>query len=64
MAIENETKTEKLTLTVLDTAKMLGISRMSAYQGVERNEIPHIRVGKRILIPREALRKMLEASKG
>jgi excisionase family DNA binding protein len=60
MAIENEPKTEKLTLTVNATAKMLGISRMSAYQGVKRNEIPHIRVGGRILIPREALKRLLE----
>ena len=50
---------EKLTLTVQETAEMLGISRNSAYQGVMTGEIPHIKVGKRILIPRLALERML-----
>ena len=50
---------EKLTLTVNQTARLLGLSRNSAYQGVLTGEIPHIRVGKRILIPCHALERML-----
>ena len=54
---------EKLTLTVSETAQMLGLSRNSTYQGVLTGEIPHLKVGKRILIPRAALEKLLaEAS--
>jgi len=49
----------KLVMTVEEAAKILGISRPSAYQGVVRGEIPSIRVGKRILIPRAALEKLL-----
>lgn len=52
-------ESEKLTLTVEEAAEVLGISRPSAYQGVERGEIPHIRVGKRILVPRSALERLL-----
>jgi|TARA_Y100000310_G_scaffold331767_1_gene405954 excisionase family DNA binding protein len=55
---------EKLTLTVKETAQLLGLSRNSAYQGVLTGEIPHIKVGKRILIPRLALERILaEAGK-
>lgn len=53
---------EKLTLTVQDTAQMLGLSRNSVYQGVLTGEIPHVKVGKRILIPRAALERMLESA--
>lgn len=50
---------ERIVYTVDEAAKLLGISRPSAFQGVERGEIPHIRVGKRILIPKAALDKLL-----
>jgi len=53
---------ERATLTVGEAAKILGISRNSAYQGILTGEIPHIRVGKRILIPRRALEAMLESA--
>lgn len=55
---------ERLTLTVSETANLLGLSRNAAYQGVSTGEIPCVKVGKRILIPRLALEKMLaEAGK-
>jgi excisionase family DNA binding protein len=50
---------EKVVLTVDETADYLGISRPQAYLGVHNGDIPSIRVGKRILIPRAALDKML-----
>ena len=50
---------ERLVLTVSETAKLLGLSRNSTYQGVLTGEIPCVKVGKRILIPRLALEKML-----
>ena len=53
---------ERLTLTVREASKLLGLSRNSAYQGVLTGEIPHIKVGKRILIPRRALEVMLESA--
>jgi excisionase family DNA binding protein len=54
--------TDKLVLTVSEVAQMLGLSRNSAYQGVMKGEIPSVRVGKRILVPRIALEKMLESA--
>jgi len=50
---------ERLTLSVEETAKLLGISRNSCYEAVRQGQIPHIRFGKRILVPRKALLKML-----
>ena len=50
----------RLCVTVPEAAAMLGISRNFAYQLVREGKLPSIRLGKRILIPRVALEKMLE----
>lgn len=42
---------DRLTLTVEETAAVLGISRAHAYESVRRGEIPHVRMGRRILVP-------------
>jgi excisionase family DNA binding protein len=46
-------------MTVEDAAAALGIMRAFTYEAVTRNEIPHIRIGRRILVPRTALKRML-----
>ncbi len=56
------TDNERLTVTVEQASRLLGISRASGYQGVLSGEIPHIRVGKRILVPRGALERMLNGA--
>lgn len=53
---------EMLTLTVREAAKALGLSRNSAYAGIARGDIPSLKVGKRILVPREALERLLEGA--
>ena len=55
---------ERLTVTVEEAAQTLGISRALAYEAVRRGEIPHIRIGKRILVPRTALDRLLAAAGG
>ena len=55
-------KTQKLTLTVDEAAKALGLSRNSCYQAVDTGAIPSIRIGKRILIPRFALERLLSGA--
>ena len=49
----------RLTMTVSEAARLLGISRAFAYEAVARDEIPHIRIGHRILIPTVKLYAML-----
>ena len=51
---------ERLTLSVKEAAKLLGLSRGLTYEAVGRGEIPSIRIGHRILIPRAALHRMLK----
>ena len=41
---------KKITGTVDEAAKVLKVSRNSAYEGVKTGDIPSMRVGKRILI--------------
>ncbi len=50
---------EKQTVTVREAGEILGIGRNSAYAAVERGEIPVIRVGKRLVVPRAALERLL-----
>ena len=56
-------KDKSLTLTVTECARLLGIGRNSAYEAVRKGEIPIIRIGKRILVPRTAFEKMLDEAK-
>ena len=50
---------ERLTLTVEEAAATLGISRAFAYEAVRRGEIPSIRIGRRVLVPRVALDRLV-----
>jgi excisionase family DNA binding protein len=55
--------TERLTITIPELARLLGISRGAAYAAAADKTIPTIRVGRRLLVPRVALDRMLtEAS--
>jgi len=53
---------DRLTMTVEEAAAALGISRALAYEAVQHGDIPCIRIGRRILVPRSRLMKMLDAS--
>lgn len=50
---------EKLTMTVEETGKVLGVSRPVAYELTKREGFPTVRVGRRILVSREGLRQWL-----
>lgn len=52
----------RLTWTVEEAAVALGVSRAFAYDAVRRGEIPAIKIGRRILVPRSALNHLLENS--
>lgn len=53
---------ERLVLTVEEAATLLGISRAFAYEAVNRGEIPSIRIGRRVLVPKVALERMVGAA--
>lgn len=50
-----------LTLSVLEVATVLGISRAGAYQLVHSVSFPKVKIGKRILVPRDKLTAWLDA---
>jgi excisionase family DNA binding protein len=47
------------TLTIDEAAQQLGISRNTAYECAKTGQLPVIRLGKRLLVPRTALQRML-----
>jgi len=48
-----------LTVSVEEAGEILGCSRNTAYEAVRRGEIPVIRIGKRLLVPKAALERLL-----
>jgi excisionase family DNA binding protein len=50
---------DKLTYEITEAAQLLGVGRNQAYEAAHRGELPVIRIGKRYLIPKAALDRML-----
>ena len=55
-----EATEERLTYTLTEAARRLGISRALAYEAAHRGELPVCRIGRRLLVPRAALARLLE----
>ena len=51
-------------LTVVQTAAFLGVSRGLAYEAARTGEIPALRIGRRIVVPRDALLARLAGAGG
>lgn len=52
--------TEKLTLSVEEAGKMLGVSRQIAYQLSRRADFPTLHIGRRVLVPRKQLEAWMD----
>jgi len=50
---------EKLVYNVAEVAKLLGLGKTSAWEAIWRGDIPHLKIGRRVLIPRKALERFL-----
>jgi excisionase family DNA binding protein len=50
---------ERATYTIQEAADILGLSRASAYRAAKRGQIPTLRIGRRILVGRQALINVL-----
>ncbi|HUQ38062.1 MAG TPA: helix-turn-helix domain-containing protein [Aestuariivirga sp.] len=55
-------KIERETVTVEEASKALGIGRNTAYEAVKSGEIPSIKIGKRRLISKAALMRLLDGT--
>jgi excisionase family DNA binding protein len=54
--------TQRLTVSVEEAGRLLGISRGAAYARAGDGSLPTIRLGKRLLVPKSALDKLLTVS--
>ena len=54
------TMDEALTLSIPKAAKMLGISKYSAYEAVRRGDIPVLQIGKLRRVPKAQLMRIIE----
>ena len=51
---------EKLTLSVEEAGKLLGVSRQVAYQLSRRSDFPTLHIGRRVLVPRKQLEAWMD----
>ena len=58
--LENFQKVERTTLTMEEVAEYLGISYWLVGQLVRKNELPHFRVGGRILFRKKVIDNFME----
>jgi excisionase family DNA binding protein len=52
--------TERLVYTVPEAGRLLGLSRNGAYAAAQRGEIPTIRIGRLLLVPKGPFHRMVE----
>ena len=50
---------DRLALTVSEAGALLGISRALAYELVARGELPAVRLGRRLVVPKVAISELL-----
>lgn len=55
---------EKLTVTVDEMAKIVGVSRPTAYELIHKEGFPTVRIGRRIVILLDSLKRWLEEQAG
>ena len=46
-------------LTPVEAARLLRLGRNSVYDAIARGEVPAVRVGRRLLVPKAALQRLL-----
>jgi excisionase family DNA binding protein len=54
---------ERETVSVPQAARILGIGRNSAFDAVRRGDLPALRIGRRLVVPRARLERMLSGQK-
>ena len=50
---------QSLTMSVPEAGRLLGLSRNAAYEAARRREIPVLRFGRKLRVPRVALERLL-----
>ncbi|MGC2415897.1 MAG: helix-turn-helix domain-containing protein [Stellaceae bacterium] len=56
---ENTAGPDRRTLTIIEAGAALGISRTLAYEAAAKGQIPTIRIGRRLLVPKQAFDRLV-----
>jgi excisionase family DNA binding protein len=59
--VESPPSGQRLGLSVDEAASLLGVSRDLVYDLIARGELPSVRLGRRIVVPRRALEATLDS---
>lgn len=62
MAKHDKTDVAPLVYDIPTVGRLLGMSRNAAYEAAKRGELPVIRVGKLLRVPKAALDRLLETA--
>jgi len=54
---------ERLTYSVIETARLLGVSKQAVYRAAKEGRLPSVKLGDRVLVPRLALEQYLLANR-
>lgn len=52
-------ESERRTRTIEETAHILGLSRSTTFRLAKTGELPSIKIGRRVLVPLDAIERML-----
>ncbi len=55
---------ERKTYEVEEAGRLLGLGKNSAYRAIHNKQIPSIRIGGRILVPKAAIDRLLQSAEG
>ena len=50
---------ERLTYDIEEAGKILGLGRNASYEAAKRGDLPTIKIGRRLLVPKAALARLL-----
>jgi len=51
---------ERLVYTIPEAGRLLGLSRNGSYAAAKRGDIPTMRIGRRLLVPKLPLHRLIE----
>lgn len=57
-----DSELKSATYRIDEAAKVLGISRNKCYEAAKSGQVPTVRIGKRLLVPKVALDKLLNGT--
>jgi excisionase family DNA binding protein len=60
---DNEGNKDKLTISVPEAGRHLGLGRNASYEAARRGELPVLRFGRKLRVPRAALNRLLIETK-